>query len=221
MCDLIGQNPMVYYTGKPKKASGPRAINKTGYWSANNDFRKAKKQNELLTQPFLILKNVGFHILLQNVTIRYCHSFKSYKVKSWWNTVYISRRCQIAEKDNNCVNIWCRKALGKLNHVPTSKKTGRFSILDLFYVKIKFLNKEIVPKRDIWSSYGTKSAAADCKQAVNDDERCQSFALVFFQHLHKLFGNIDAITYFKPPDFTNRQILTLICGYGKETFLQI
>ena len=25
-------------------------------WSANNDFRKAKKQNKLLTQPFLILK---------------------------------------------------------------------------------------------------------------------------------------------------------------------
>ena len=81
--------------------------------------------------------------------------------------------------------------------------------------------KEIVPKRDIWSSYGTKSAAADCKQAVNDDERCQSFALVFFQHLHKLFGNIDAITYLKPPDFTNRQILTLIRDYGKETFFQI
>ena len=72
--------------------------------------------------------------------------------------------------------------------------------------------KEIVPKRDIWSSYGTQSAAADCKQAVNDDERCQSLALVFFQHFYKLFGNIDAITNFKPPDFTNRQILTLICG---------
>ena len=43
----------------------------------------------------------------------------------------------------------------------------------------------------------------------------------FFQRLHKLFGDIDAITYFKPPDFTNRQILTLIFGYGKETFLQI
>ena len=81
--------------------------------------------------------------------------------------------------------------------------------------------KEIVPKRDIWPSYGTNSAAVDCKQAVNDDKRCQSFMLVFFQHLHKLLGNIDAITYFKPPDFTNRQILTLICGYGKETFLQI
>ena len=81
--------------------------------------------------------------------------------------------------------------------------------------------KEIVPKRDICSNDCAKSAAADCKQAVNDDERCQSFALVFFQHLHKLFGDIDAITYLKPPDFTNRQILTPICGYGKETFLQI
>ena len=59
---------------------------------------------------------------------------------------------------------------------------------------------EIVAKRDIWSSYGTKSAAADCKQAVNDDKRCQSFSQVFFQRLHKLFGNIDVIKYFKPPD---------------------
>ena len=81
--------------------------------------------------------------------------------------------------------------------------------------------KEVLPKGDIWSSYGTKLAAAGCKQAVNDDERCQSFGLVFFQHKHKLFGNIHAITFFKPPDFTNRQILTPICGYGKETFLQI
>ena len=91
----------------------------------------------------------------------------------------------------------------------------------IYMSKLNSWMKEIVPKRDIWSSYRTKSAAADCKQAVNDDERCQSFALVFFQRLHKLFGDIDAITYFKPPDFTNRQILTLICGYGKETFLQI
>ena len=122
---------MVYYTGKP--------IEK-GNWSANNDFRKNKKQNKLLTQPFLILKSVGFHILLQSITIRYCHSFKSYKVQTW-KAVYISRRCQIAEKDNNCVNFWCRKSLGKLNHVPTSNKTNSFSILDLFYVKVKFLNE--------------------------------------------------------------------------------
>ena len=94
------------------------------------------------------------------------------------------------------------------------------AFLIYFMSKLNSWMKEIVPKRDIWSSYRTKSAAADCKQAVNDDERCQSFALVFFQHLHKLFGDIDAITYLKPPDFTNRQILTPICGYGKETFLR-
>ena len=80
--------------------------------------------------------------------------------------------------------------------------------------------KEIVKERYL-ISYGTKSAAAGCKQTVNDDERCQSFALVFFQKKIKLFGNIDAITYLKLPNFTNRQILTPICGYGKETFLQI
>ena len=80
MCDLIGEKRIVYYTGKPKKATGPRAINKTGHCSANNDFRKAKKQNKLPTQHFLILKSVGFLILLQSVTIRCCHSFKSYKV---------------------------------------------------------------------------------------------------------------------------------------------
>ena len=64
--------------------------------------------------------------------------------------------------------------------------------------------KEIVPK-EIWSSSGTKSIAAGCKQAVNDDERYQSFTLVFFQHLHKAFGNINNMTFFKPPDFTNQQ----------------
>ena len=72
-----------------------------------------------------------------------------------------------------------------------------------------------------WSSSGTKLAAASCEQAENDDERCQNFAQVFFQHLHKSFGNIDATTFFKPPDLPNRQILKPICGYGKETFLQI
>ena len=53
------------------------------------------------------------------------------------------------EKDNNCVNFWCRKSLGKLNRVPTSNKTDSFSILDLFYVKIKFLNERNCSKRDI------------------------------------------------------------------------
>ena len=142
---------MVYYTGKPiEKGIRPRAINRTGYWSANNDFREAKKQNKLLTQHFLISKALV-------CTFYYCHSFKSDKVQSW-KAVYISRRCQIAEKDNNCVNFWCRKSPGKLNHVPTSNKTDSFSILDLFYVKIKFLNERNCSKKrsliKIWYKIG-------------------------------------------------------------------
>ena len=48
-----------------------------------------------------------------------------------------------------------------------------------FMSKKKSLMKEIVPKRDLRSRYSTKSAAAGCKQAANDDERCQIFGLVF------------------------------------------
>ena len=144
---------MVYYTGNPiekLKASGPRAINKIRYWSANNDLRKAKKQNKLLAVALLNIKSVGFHILLLGVTIRDCHSFRSYNWVQSWKAVYIStisRRCQIAEKDNNCVNFSCRKSPGKLNQVPTSNKTDSFSILDLFYVKIKFLNERNCSKK--------------------------------------------------------------------------
>ena len=98
------------------------------------------------------------------------YGVRSYKVQSW-KTVYISRRCQITEKDNNCVNFWCIKSLGKLNHVPTSNKTDSFSILDLFYVKIKFLNEKNCSKKrsliKIWYKIGRC-----CKQAANDDERC-------------------------------------------------
>ena len=73
----------------------------------------------------------------------------------------------MSEKDNNCVNLWCRNSLGQLNHEPTSNKTDSFSILDLF------LNDRNCSKK----RYGTKSAATGCKQAANDDERCQSFGL--------------------------------------------
>ena len=116
------------------------------------------KKTEQVTYPALLnIKSVGFHILLLSVTIRYCHSFRSYKVQSW-KAVYISRRCQIAEKDNNCVNFWCRKSPGKLDHVPTSNKTDSFSILDLFYVKIKFLNERNCSKKrsliKIWYKIG-------------------------------------------------------------------
>ena len=75
-----------------------------------------------------------------------------------WKAVYISRRSQIAEKDNNCVNFLCRKSIGKLNHMPTSNKTDSFSILDLFYVKIKFLNERNCSKKrsliKIWYKIG-------------------------------------------------------------------
>ena len=63
--------------------------------------------------------------------------------------------------------------------MPTSNKTDSFSILDLFYVKINFLNESNCSEKRYLIKLWYKSAAADCKQAVNDDERCQSFALVF------------------------------------------
>ena len=91
--------------------------------------------------------------------------------------------------------------------MPTSNTTDSFSILDLFYVKIKFLNERNCSKK----RYGTKSAAAGCKQAANDDDRCQSFALLlffFFQYLHESFDNIDAITFFKPVSYTHLTLPT-------------
>ena len=110
-------------------------------------------------------------------------SFKSYKVQRW-KAVSISRRCQISEKDSNCVNFWCRKSLGQLNHEPTSNKTDSFSILDLFYVKIKLLNERNCSKKKylikLWYKI-TKSAAVDCKQAVNDDQRAVFFFPTFAQ----------------------------------------
>ena len=48
------------------------------------------------------------------------------------------------------------------------------AFLIYFMSKLNSLMKEIVPKID-----GNKSAAVGCKQAANDDERCQSFWLVF------------------------------------------
>ena len=133
-------------------------------------------KKEQVTYPALLnIKSVGFHILLLRVTIRDCHSFRSYKVQSW-KAVYISRRCQIAEKDNNCVNFWCRKNLTMSQ--PATKRIV-LAFLIYFMSKLNSLMKEIVSKRDLWSRYGTKSAAVGCKQAANDDERCQSFGLVF------------------------------------------
>ena len=53
------------------------------------------------------------------------------------------------------------------------------AFLIYFMARLNSLMKEIVPKRDLWSRYGTKSDAVGCKHAANDDERCQSFGLVF------------------------------------------
>ena len=62
------KNLWLYNTGKPiEKGTQTTSIHKTGHWSANNDFTKAKKQSNLLSQPLLILKSVGFHILLLSV----------------------------------------------------------------------------------------------------------------------------------------------------------
>ena len=71
------------------------------------------------------------------------------------------------------------------------------AFLIYFMSKLNSLMKETVPKRDLRSRYGTKSAAVGCKQAANDDERCQSFRLVFptfaqiITSLYKL-ANINA-----------------------------
>ena len=141
--DLIGQKPMVYYTGKSieKGIQTTKPYTKPAIDLQTTILERLKNRTIILyTQPFLILKSTGFHILLLSVKICYCHSFKSYEVQSW-KAIYISWQCQITEKDNTCVNFWCIKFLGKLNHVPTLNKTDNFSILELFYVKNKFLNE--------------------------------------------------------------------------------
>ena len=61
---------------------------------------------------------------------------------------------------------------------PATKRTV-LAFLIYLMSKLNSLMKEIVPKRNLRSRYGTKSAAVGCKQAANDDERCQSFGLVF------------------------------------------
>ena len=149
---------MVYYTGKPiEKGIRTTSHKQNRLLICKQRFQKGLKTEQVTYPALLNIKSVGSHILLLSVTIRCCHSFRSYKVQSW-KTVYISRRCQIAEKDNNCLNFWCRKSLGKLNHVPTSNKTDSFGILDFFYVKIKFLNERNCSKKrsliKIWYKIG-------------------------------------------------------------------
>ena len=64
MRDLIGQKPMVYYTGKPiEKGIRTTSHKQNRLLICKQWFRKAKKQNKLL-QALLNIKSVGFHILL-------------------------------------------------------------------------------------------------------------------------------------------------------------
>ena len=66
--------------------------------------------------------------------------------------------------------------------------------------------------KEIWPSSSRKLAGAIENGVV---------VVVFSQHLHKSLGNINAITFFKPSDFTNQEILTPILGHGKEIGLRI
>ena len=40
---------------------------------------------------------------------------------------------------------------------------------------------------------------------MKDVTRFRGVVVVFSQHLHKSLGNVNAITFFKPSDFTNRK----------------
>ena len=94
-----------------------------------------------------------------------------------------------AEKDNNCVNFWCRKSPGKLNHVPTSNKTDSFRILDLFYVKMKFLNERNCSKKrsliKIFEDMVQNRLLLVVNKLPTMHERCQSFGW-FFQTFAKI-----------------------------------
>ena len=166
---------MVYYTGKPiekLKASGPRAINKICYWSANNDFRRAKKQNKLFTVALLNIKSVGFHILLLRVTLATAIALEVIKYKAGKQFTFTT----IPNRETTTVWISGVESLQEnLTMCQPATKRIVLAFLIYFMSKLNSLMKEIVPKRDIWSRYGTKSAAVGCKQAANDDERCQSF----------------------------------------------
>ena len=117
------------------KAATPRAIHKTGYWSVNNDFRKAQKLKNF-TYPALV--SVFYYWTSQFTT---AVALKVTKCKAGKQITFHDDAKSKRKTCKNCVNFGCRKSLGKLNHVPTSNKTDSFSIPELFYVKIKFLNE--------------------------------------------------------------------------------
>lgn len=78
--------------------------------------------------------------------------------------------------------------------------------------------------KEIWPSSSRKFAAAienKLSTIMKDVTRFRGVVVVFSQLLHKSLGNINAITFVKPSDLTNREILTPILGHGKEIGLQI
>ena len=124
-----------------KKASGPRAIDKTGYWSANNDFRKAKKQNKLVTQPFLISKALVPHfitaIALEVIKYKAGKQFTFHddaKLQRKTTTVWISGVESFQENLTMCQ--------------PATKRIV-LAFLIYFMSKLNSSMKEIVQKRDL------------------------------------------------------------------------
>ena len=115
---------MVYHTGKPiEKGIQTTSHTQNRLLICKQRFSKDSKTEQFTYTALLNIKKRWF---LSFITERHnsllpCHTFKSYKVQSW-KAVYISRRRRIAEKDNNCVNFWCRKSLGKLNQCQPEKK---------------------------------------------------------------------------------------------------
>ena len=87
-----------------------------------------------------------------------------------------------AKSQRKTTTVWisCVESL-KENLTICQPATKRIVLAFLIYFmsKLNSFMKEIVPKRDLWSRYSTKSAAVGCKQAANDDQRCKSFGLVF------------------------------------------
>ena len=110
---------MVYHTGKPiEKGIQTTSHTQNRLLICKQRFSKDSKTEQFTYTALLYIKKRWF---LSFITERHnsllpCHTFKSYKVQSW-KAVYISRRRRIAEKDNNCVDFWCRKSLGKFNQM--------------------------------------------------------------------------------------------------------
>ena len=118
--------------------------------SCKQQFGKAQKQYNLLTQP---LKSVSFHVVLLSSTFRYYHShFKvlsNTKLES--SLIHISRRCEIAKKTTvwiSCLESFGRKKKknnnnnnnNKKNNVPTSNKLKLLVLAFLKFFSVEVSN---------------------------------------------------------------------------------